>query len=119
MPNHLHGILFLHGDTSDRFEHRARRFGDCPGGSLGSVVGAFKAAVTRLGREQGLVAGGTPLWQRGYWEHVVRSPSDLDRIREYVETNPARWDLDRENAARTGRDDFDAWVESLATTTPR
>jgi hypothetical protein len=82
-------------------------------------VGAFKAAVTRLGRERGLLVSGTPLWQRGYWEHVVRSPLDLDRIRDYVETNPARRELDRENVTRTGRDDFDAWMESLATMTPQ
>jgi len=35
------------------------------------------------------------LWQRNYWEHIVRSEADLDRIREYIENNPARWEEDQ------------------------
>lgn len=98
MPNHLHGVLAV--DGGPRTPH------------LGTVIRGFKAAATRDARQEGLAPASAPLWQRGYWEHVVRSPSDLDRIREYVDTNPARWDLDRENPSRTGRDDFDAWLEA-------
>ncbi len=104
MPNHLHGVVAIDADRRPA--------------SLGTVIRGFKAAATRDARHVGLLPADTPLWQRGYWEHVVWSPSDLNRIREYVDTNPARWDLDRENAARTGRDDFDAWVKSLASTAP-
>jgi len=42
------------------------------------------------------------LWQRGYFDHVVRDDRDLERIREYIATNPLRWALDRENPQRTG-----------------
>jgi REP element-mobilizing transposase RayT len=35
--------------------------------------------------------GGVPVWQRNYWEHVIRNEESLDRIREYIENNPARW----------------------------
>ncbi len=35
------------------------------------------------------------LWQRNYWEHVVRNERELHRIREYISTNPAKWELDR------------------------
>jgi putative transposase len=34
------------------------------------------------------------LWQRNYWEHIVRDESELNRIREYVSNNPAQWEMD-------------------------
>ena len=39
------------------------------------------------------------LWQRNYYEHVIRDEDDLDRIRRYIEENPLRWDQDPENPA--------------------
>jgi len=42
------------------------------------------------------------LWQRGYYEHVIRNEDKLNSIREYVEINPLRWHLDGENPERTG-----------------
>jgi hypothetical protein len=35
------------------------------------------------------------LWQRNYWEHVSRNESELNRIREYIRHNPAKWQLDK------------------------
>ena len=43
---------------------------------------------------------GIPVWQRGYYEHVVRNEEDLNRIREYIEGNPLRWLLRREDQER-------------------
>jgi REP element-mobilizing transposase RayT len=63
---------------------------------LGDVVGAFKSlsavVVNRL-----LARSGQPLWQRNYFEHVVRGDAELQRIRQYVVDNPAKWAEDREN----------------------
>jgi hypothetical protein len=42
------------------------------------------------------------LWQRNYYEHVIRNDRELDKIREYIATNPLRWALDRENPQRMG-----------------
>jgi REP element-mobilizing transposase RayT len=39
------------------------------------------------------------LWQRNYYEHVIRNEDELNRIREYVIENPANWDQDEENPA--------------------
>lgn len=44
-----------------------------------------------------------PVWQRNYYEHVIRNDRDLERIRDYIVTNPLRWALDRENPRRSGR----------------
>jgi putative transposase len=56
---------------------------------------------------------GVSIWQRNYYEHVIRNRTALERIRAYIETNPERWALDRENPRRTGVDDFESWIDSL------
>lgn len=78
MPNHVHALIGL----DDRNEVE-----------LGDVVGTFKVAVSRRARRRGV-------WQRGYYDHIVRDDRDLQRIREYIATNPLRWDLDPENPNR-------------------
>ncbi len=107
MPNHMHGIAVIAdrrdgvGDGSQTGETSlaptVRREGDRRA-TLGAIVGAFKAAVTRATNE---LPGKTrqPLWQRGYYEHVIRSEVALSRIREYIEQNPAKWALDHDNPA--------------------
>ena len=44
------------------------------------------------------------LWQRNYYEHIIRNERALNAIRQYIIENPRRWHLDRENNARTGPD---------------
>jgi len=70
-------------------------------GSLGRVMQAFKSIPARayiLGiREQKWTPFRGRLWQRGYYEHVVRNPDELNRIREYIVNNPAGWFFDHEN----------------------
>jgi hypothetical protein len=53
------------------------------------------------------------LWQRNYYEHIIRNEESLNRIREYILTNPMRWALDRENPHRVGVDEFDTWLNSV------
>ena len=66
--------------------------------SLGAIVGAFKSLVTR---EVNAMLGRTgPLWQRNYYERVVRSEAELDAMRKYIDENPLRWALDSENPER-------------------
>jgi len=45
---------------------------------------------------------GAPVWQRNYYEHIIRSEESLQRIRDYIVINPLRWHLDRENPYRSG-----------------
>ena len=71
MPDHLHTIVILE-------EGRSR---------LGSVVGAVKSGAARESRDHRDPAR---LWQRGYYDHVVRDEADLERVREYIATNPVR-----------------------------
>jgi REP element-mobilizing transposase RayT len=50
------------------------------------------------------------LWQRNYYEHVIRSEESLNRIRQYILDNPARWEFDRENPAAINPERKDAWL---------
>jgi len=95
MPNHVHGIAtFVGAGLALPGENGAAS--SAP--TLADVVRAFKFLsaihVNRLLRRSG------PLWQRGYFDHVVRDDRDLERIREYIATNPLRWALDRDNPQR-------------------
>ena len=56
---------------------------------------------------------GVPFWQRNFSEHAIRDDYGLNRIREYITTNPLRWDLDRENHQAQGRDEFDNWLATF------
>ena len=75
--------------------------------SLGAIVGSYKSATTRL-VNRNLGTPGCPLWQRNFFEHVVRDADSLLHIAEYIVTNPLRWDLDPENPASC-RADSDDW----------
>ena len=78
---------------------------------LAKAVGRFKmnsAKRINLARN----AQGISVWQRNYYEHVIRNERGLNRIREYILTNPLRWQYDRENPDLSENDDFDAWLDS-------
>jgi REP element-mobilizing transposase RayT len=63
---------------------------------LGSFIAGFKAAATKR-INQIRQTPGAPVWQRNYYEHIVRDRASLERIRRYIADNPARWQSDREN----------------------
>jgi hypothetical protein len=91
----------------------AEQFGKPVAGSLPTIIRSFKSATTnRINILRS--APRAPLWQRNYYEHVIRNEEELRRIREYIQTNPLRWELDRENPARRGEDEFDRWLASLS-----
>ena len=95
MPNHIHGIVVItHSDgivgAHGRAPlHRSPR-------SLGSFIAGFKSVVTRrINQTRG--TPGSPVWQRNYYEHVIRSEDELLRTRKYILNNPARWFEDPDN----------------------
>ena len=92
MPNHMHGIIVV--DTDSRAPTRGAP-------TLGEIVGAFKSTTTVLYARGVRRAGWLPfvgrLWQRSYYEHVIRNEASLGSIREYIVNNPQQWLLDSEN----------------------
>jgi REP element-mobilizing transposase RayT len=105
MPNHLHGIVVL----PDLCGKATARPAEGALATLGSVVGAFKSATTleyiRGVRTRAWPAFRRHLWQRSYYEHVIRNEMSLDRIRRYIVENPGRWAFDKENPFRDERSD--------------
>ena len=81
MPDHVHAIVVLEQRATARVAP-----------TLGQVIGAYKSKVSTqylsLCKQQDMTMG--KLWQRGYYEHVIRNQADFDAAAEYIRTNPAR-----------------------------
>jgi len=101
MPNHVHGILFLMGGPPTVPTSGGQAWEPAPTMRLPDVVHRFKSLTTTRYSVSSGREGVRPilrhLWQRNYYEHVIRSEESLHRIREYIENNPAAWAMDREN----------------------
>jgi len=114
MPNHFHGILWIQRDEQGtaRCAPTVQQFGKGVSGSLPAIIRAFKSAVTnRINVLRN--TRGAPVWQRIFYEHVIRNESSLNRIREYILNNPLHWELDRENPGRRGEHEFYRWLASF------
>jgi REP element-mobilizing transposase RayT len=121
MPNHVHVIFAIvpHPANLGNMPDRERGRGELqfaptqspraqttsassfrsPSQTVGAVIRGYKAATTK---SVNLLCGapGLPLWQRNYYEHIVRDEAELDRIRRYVSGNPGKWHEDDENPER-------------------
>ena len=95
MPNHFHGIVVIaNGRGTARRAPTVERFGQPVSGSIPTIVRSFKSAATKRINELRQTPG-AKLWQRNYWEHIIRDESELGHIREYIRNNPAQWELDK------------------------
>ena len=117
MPNHIHGIVTIDQSVGvplvgTQDDDHARMTAGAKASTrvaptLGDVVGAYKSIVTVEYARGMKTDGWRPfrgrLWQRNYYEHIIRDENELDRAREYVVNNPLQWALDRENPAVVGR----------------
>jgi putative transposase len=78
-----------------------------PNAPLSQMIQWFKTMTTnehiRGVKQLGWKPFNGKVWQRDYYEHIIRNPSAADRIARYIESNPARWNEDKENSARTGK----------------
>ena len=95
-------------DTSDAHAQHTRARHDAPlrdprkppgipRGALGQVVASYKSAVTRIAYRDGLLPHSTPVWQRNYWDRIIRDDGEHERIAKYIRDNPANWKGDRFN----------------------
>lgn len=104
MPNHIHGIIIIKDATVGadlRVGPPNVRTGTHAGVPLPKMIQWLKTMSTNAYIRGAKTMGWLPfqrhLWQRGYYEHVIRNPDALNRIRQYIIDNPARWEFDREN----------------------
>ena len=113
MPNHVHGIILLKApgwDTTMSCPNLKRpnlerpnldrpttqeQFQKPVAGSIPTIIRSYKASVTyRIQKEW----NSTGIWQRNYYEHVIRSDADYGRIHSYIQSNVENWSRDRENS---------------------
>jgi REP element-mobilizing transposase RayT len=107
MPNHVHGIIVITepdpvGEGSE--PSPTRRY------PLSEIVRSFKTFSARRINE----CRGTPglsIWQRNYYEHIIRDERSLERIRQYIARNPERWQEDENNLEQGATDEFSSWIK--------
>ena len=94
MPNHLHMIIFIESDIRATYKEATdiERV-KVTSGSLGAVIGGFKSGVTReISRLRG---ERTKVWQRLFYDRIVRDERELLLMREYIQGNVANWPQDK------------------------
>jgi REP element-mobilizing transposase RayT len=101
MPNHVHFILWLpgHDDVGAGLAPPQGQGTASRAPTLGDVVCAFKS-ISAIAVNKQFERSGTPVWQRNYFERVVRNDQELNAIRQYVVLNPEMWNEDCENPQR-------------------
>ena len=98
MPGGDNALADAHG-AHTRTRHDAplrptRKPPGIPRGALGQIVASYKSAVTRIAYRDGVLPRGTTLWQRNYWDDIIRGYGSYERITEYIRNNPANWRKD-------------------------
>lgn len=96
MPNHVHGILVIveRNVGVQNFEPLHNRYQHIIPRSIGSIIRGFKIGVTKWWHQNGYDGY---LWQRNYYEHIIRDDESLNRIRQYIRDNPFNWSVDENN----------------------
>jgi len=81
MPNHVHGIIWITEKSSNGSP------------TLGSIIRVFKS-ISAIDANKIIGRSGASLWQRNYYERIIRNDYELYNIREYIKNNPAKWRYD-------------------------
>ena len=89
MPNHVHGIINIQTGISE-----TGAASSAP--TLGQIVRMFKS-VSAIAVNKILNRKNKPLWQRNYYERIIRNEEECNRTREYIFNNPAQWASDENN----------------------
>jgi putative transposase len=111
MPNHMHGIIIIDagrgtaGNRDDLHGEPARRaptyeqFQNPVKGSIPTMIRSYKSAVSyRINLIRG--TQDVPVWQRNYYEHIIRNERDLQSKTDYINANPLLWSQDDENPVK-------------------
>src|SRR6056297_1249221 len=101
MPDHIHGIIMIVGAGPCACPDEGQPRGVAPTMSLSDVVHRFKTMTTKRYTDGVKRCGWRSypgrLWQRNYFDRVIRNEKELDQVREYIFDNPEKWEIDRDN----------------------
>jgi REP element-mobilizing transposase RayT len=106
MPNHIHGIIWINNSVgANDYSPLQMPYKNIHGTSktIGSIIRGFKIGVTKWLRQN---TDHFSVWQRNYYEHIIRHDEELNRIRQYIIENPLKWDIDSENPDALSQGDF-------------
>ena len=102
MPNHLHGIIIINdvgAHCNVPLQNKTRqteKFGHSTKNSIPTIVKLFKSTTAKqINKTRN--RPGIDVWQRNYYEHIIRNDTELNRIRKYITENSLKWDMDLEN----------------------
>jgi putative transposase len=99
MPNHVHGLIELTASmgavSTPGITRRKLGTDSVRSASLSAIVRSFKSGVTKRSRDTLSVA--EAVWERNYFERVIRSGREFDAVTQYIIENPLKWELDKEN----------------------
>jgi REP element-mobilizing transposase RayT len=110
MPNHVHGIIIINDDNRRGTLQRAptimqrvptimqrtptiEQFGKPTSDSIPTIIRLLKSATTKRINEYRNTPA-VPVWQRNYYEHIIRNETELQQIRQYIANNPINWEND-------------------------
>jgi putative transposase len=99
MPNHVHGIIVItvgvrHAvPLPNPVQPKSEHFQKPIAGSIPTIIRSFKSAVTKRINQTRKTPGVT-LWQRNYYERIIRNENEMNTIRQYIINNPLNWRSD-------------------------
>ncbi len=98
MPNHIHLILVLTRDLKNNISGGIKNVsgGACPAPTIGNIVGSFKSESTKR-IHKSLGNPKKQIFQRNYYEHIIRSEREFKQIHYYIQTHPQNWENDKNN----------------------
>ena len=116
MPNHVHGIVVIVGAGPCACPNHGQPRGVAPTVlSLPDVVHRFKTLSTKRYvdgvKQHNWKSFDKKLWQRNYYEHIIRDETELNKIREYIINNPLNWQTDDENPYKQQASGIEIWHE--------
>jgi len=114
MPNHFHGIIDISKSRAESYarpifndahkkmdEHNVRPSNGTLEGSIGRIIQAFKSITTNQYicgvKQNNWKRFDKKLWQRNYWDHIIRDENEFNRISQYIIDNPKKWKNDKLN----------------------
>jgi len=95
MPDHVHAIIEIIRRGVMHYAPTQTGF-NSPSQTVGAIVRGYKSAVTKR-INQIRHSPGQSIWQRGFYDHIIRNDEDLGRVREYIRLNPVNWERDEFN----------------------
>jgi len=113
MPNHVHGIIIITEDSVGVIHESPLKMNikERRQMLLSKIIGRFKMnsskQINNIRNTPGM-----SVWQRNYYDHIIRNQKSFHRIQEYIIRNPERWQMNKENPDQIADDEFDKWLIS-------